>query len=154
MPEDVTPAADISTKSFKATQLDPDKGITWELDAKEGGYSLEKAVGWFKKFSIKLHAADGLDFELEGNNGEYDSTKNEITFSGELKGVTSNGYIVSTERLLLKGKEGTIKSDETVTFVGPFFRITGKGLFMDLNKETLKIIKDVNSLIDRESLNL
>ncbi len=154
IPDKAAPTSDISSENFKVTQTDPDKGITWVLEAEEGDYSLKNEVGRFKKFKIKIHAEDGLDFELEGKNGEYNSSKNEITFSGELEGKTSNDYMVYAEHLLLNGKEGTVKSDDIVTFVGPFFRITGKGLFMDLNRETLKILKDVNSTIDKESLNI
>ena len=154
IPEEVSPAEDFSSKNFEAIQLDPDKGVTWELKAEEAGGSLKEGIGRFKKFRIKLHAEDGLDFDLEGNSGEINRIKDEIIFSGDLKGKTSNGYMVYTEQLLLNDKEGTIKSDDTVTFVGPFFTMTGKGLFMDLNKETLELLKDINSTIDIESLNL
>ena len=151
--EEAAPATDISAKKFKVAQPDSDKGITWTLEADEGEYSLENAVGRFKKFRIKLHTEDGLDFELEGNRGEFDIEKNEVNFSGALKGKTRNGYL-STERLMFQGKEGSLKSDEVVTFVGPFFEMTGKGLFMDLKKETLEILKDQNSTFDKEFLNI
>ena len=152
--DETVPAEDISSKKFNVTQMDSDKGITWTLESDGGDYSLEDRVGRFKKFRIKLHAEDGLDFELEGNSGEYNNEKNEIQFSGELKGQTSNGYMIYTDHLMLQGKDGSLKSDEDVTFVGPFFKITGRGLFMDLKKEKLKIMKDVNSTFDKESLTI
>ena len=152
--EEMVSKTDISAKKFKVAQPDSDKGITWTLEADEGDYSYENEVGRFKKFRIKLHTEEGLDFDLEGKNGEFNIEKNELNFSGELKGKTSNRYVVYAEHLLLKGKEGIIKSDEIVTFVGPFFRMTGKGLFMDMKKETLIILKDGKSTFDKESLNI
>jgi len=78
--------------------------------------------------------------------------KNEIYLSGGLKGKTADGYLLYTERITIQQDENCIKSDEVVTVEGPFFRITGKGLFMDLEKKTLEILKDVNSVFDTGAL--
>lgn len=150
--EETVPAADVSARKFKVTQPDSDKGTTYVLEADEGGYL--NGVGWCKKFRMKLNTKDGLDLELEGNKVEINREKNEIIFSGEIEGKTSDCYLIYTENLIFQEKEGSLKSDEIVTIVGPFFRMTGKGLFVDLKKETIDILKDINSTFDKESLNI
>lgn len=96
----------------------------------------------------------GFDLELEGNSAKYDEAENEIDLSGEIKGKTSNGYMFYTEHMMVNLKENSLKTDEDVTLIGPFFKGTGKGLFIDLEKETLKILKEVISTFDKESLTI
>jgi len=156
--EDTVPAADISAKKFNVTQIDSDKGTIWTLEADELSYSEEDdedEIALLERFRLKFQQEDGLDLELEGMNGKYDSKRNEISISGDIKGKTSNGYIFYTEHIMINLKENSLKTDEAVTFVGPFLKKgTGKGLFIDLEKETLEILKDVISIFDKESLTI
>ncbi len=156
IPDEIVPEADISSKNFKVTQTDPDKGTRLTLEADEGSYYYEKdyEIGRFNRFRLDYQMQNAPGFKIEGNSGEYNKAKNEITLYGELKGITGNGYKIYTERITIQQKENCIKSDETVTLEGPFFKITGKGLFMDMEKKTLKILKDVNSVFYRGSLDI
>jgi lipopolysaccharide export system protein LptC len=61
---------------------------------------------------------------------------------------------MKTEQIIFKQKEGYLETDEMVRLTGQFFSVVGRGLFVDLNKETLKILSDVQTKIDKESLNL
>ena len=155
--DEIVPRADISSEKFNVTLNNSDKGTRWTLEADDFSYS-EKAneddIVQLENFRIKFQQKNGLGLELEGKNGEYNSTKKEITLSGELKGKTSNGYVFYTEHVMVQQKENSLKSDGAVAIIGPFFKITGKGLFIDLEKETLKILSDVKSIFDKESLNL
>jgi LPS export ABC transporter protein LptC len=154
IPEVTVPKADISSENFKVTETDPDRGTKLTLEADEGSYSTEEGdeIGSFKGFRLTYQTKETLDFELEGASGEFDRTKNEINLSGGLKGKTGEGYLIYTERITIQQNENSIKSDEAVIVEGPFFRMTGKGLFMDLGKKTLKILKDGKSTLDKGSL--
>ena len=110
---------------------------------------IQGTPGWER---LTYQSKDGFYFELEGSSGEYNSVKYELNLSGDLKGKTSNGYMLYAERLMIYVKENNIKTDETVTFIGPFFKMKGKGLLIDLEKEIFKILKNVNSTYDKESL--
>lgn len=146
----VVPAEGAGIENFKGTLIDPDKDTVWGLEA-DKAYQKDK-IFLLEGFRLKFQPKDGLDFELEGKHGEINREKNEINLSGELKGKTHNGYVLYAEQLMIQMKENYLKSDGAVTFIGPFFKITGKGLFLDLEKETFKILKDVNSTFDKESL--
>ena len=153
IPDETVSTEGPSGENFKVTLPDPDKGTTWRVEADKASLR-EKDDGTIRLEGLRtiFEQKDGLDFELEGDIGEINSEKNEIYLSGVLKGEISNGYTLYAKQLVIQIKENSIKSDETVTFIGPFFKITGKGLFIDLEKETLKILKDVSSNIDKESL--
>ena len=155
--DEIVPTADLSSKKFKVTLNDPDKATKWILDADKVGYSDEgdkDEIVLLEMFRVKFQQEHGLDFDLEAKNGVYNRPKGEIKLSGEIKGKTGNGYIFYTEDLLIQQDENCLKTDKSVTLVGPFFKVTGKGLFIDLEKETFKILKDVISIFDKESLTI
>ena len=66
-------------ENFKVSLPDPDKGNMWLIEA-DRVFSKEKGaeVKSLDKFRLKYQSGDGLDFELEGSNGEYNSAKYEI----------------------------------------------------------------------------
>ncbi|MGD9160672.1 MAG: LPS export ABC transporter periplasmic protein LptC [Desulfobacteraceae bacterium] len=155
---EIAPTADISAEKLNITQIDPDKDTRWTLGVVKGNYSGkgdENKTARMERFRLKFQQKHGFDLELEGNSAKYnENDNNKIELSGEIKGKTSNGYMFYTEHMMINLKENILNTDEVVTCVGPFFSGTGKGLFIDLDKETLKILKDVISTFDKESLNI
>lgn len=152
---EIEPTADISADKVNITQIDSDKGTVWTFGVVKGNYSGkgdENKTARLERFRVEFKRKHGFDLELEGNSAKYDNAKNEIDLTGEIKGKTSNGYMFYTEHMMIDLKENILNTDEVVTYVGPFFSGTGKGLFIDLDKETLKILKDVISTFDKESL--
>lgn len=150
--KEIIPKEGFKSKNIKVTQTDPNKGATWVLEAKEFKYSKDGDKIQFYKFNINIEPEQDLHIELAGDKGEYNRKTNEINLYGDLKGVTNRGYSLFTDHILFKQKENYLKTDDKVTLIGPFFIIKGKGLFVDLKKETLKILSEVNSKIDKESL--
>lgn len=156
--DEMVPTADISAEKFKVTEIDSDKDTIWVLEA-DGLNSSENEdkdeILLLERFRLKFQKKDGFDLDLEGNNAKYNREKKEIILSGDIKGETSTGYMFNTEHIMINLKENSLKTDEVVTFVGPFLKKgTGKGLFIDLEKETLEILKNVISILDKESLTI
>ena len=155
IPDEIVQESDIRTKEFKVYTPYTDKGITWTLEADEVHYSeKDNETALLEGFRFRYQQRDGLGLELEGKNAEYNSTRDEIILSGEIKGKTSDGYIFYTEHLIFQQKESCLRTDEPVTFEGPIFNMTGNGLVIDLEKETIEMLKDIFSIFDKESLNI
>ena len=119
-------------------QNNPDEGVKWTLDAKEGKFSKDKRHISFKSFRLKLERESRPTFKLEGRGGDYDKVSSEINLWGDLCGYTDNGYSIITERIFIKQNECYVKSEERVKIIGPFFTVTGKGLYFNLEGEILK----------------
>jgi LPS export ABC transporter protein LptC len=143
-----------SLKDIRYFRNTPDNGSKWELETDEVMFSKDGRHIRFNKFSFKLEASDGVFIEMEGNKGDYDKTSGEINLKGDLKGFIDKGYTIYTEHLFFKQNEGYLRTDEAVKLTGPFFIVTGKGLFVDLKKETLRILSDVNTVIEKGSFGL
>ena len=152
--DEIIPEEGLSSKNVEVYQADPDKGAIWHLKADEFNYSKDGQKVQFLKFTMKIEPENDLRIELEGNRGEYNKDTDEISLYGELKGLTDTGYEIYTEHIVFKQDEDCLKTDEMVTFIGPYFTVTGKGLYVDLKSETLEVLSDVNSKIKKEPLNL
>jgi len=150
--EEIIPEEGLISKNIKVSQNDPDEGATWVLEADEFKYSKGGQKIQFNRFNIKIEPENNHLIELEGNKGEYNKDTHEINLYGEVKGLTGTGYEIHTEHILFKQKEDRITSDEKIELVGPYIKLSGKGLYIDFRSETLKILNDVNSKIKKESL--
>ena len=56
------------------------------------------------------------------------------------------------EDIQINEKQGYVKTDKPVKIFGPFFSVKGRGLFIDLEKESIEILSDVTTTIFKESL--
>ena len=142
----------LNLKNIHYIQDNPDEGGRWVLDADEVRFSKDRQHISFNKFRLKLEPENDLSLELVGTSGDYNKISNEINLRGDLEGYTGNGYRIKTEHILYKQKEGYLKTDEPVEITGPLFSVTGRGLRVNLESETIKILFDVTTLIDKRSL--
>ncbi|MEE9609745.1 MAG: LPS export ABC transporter periplasmic protein LptC [Desulfatiglandales bacterium] len=144
----------LSLKDIHYTQNNPDEGMKWILDAKEVKFSKDRTFFSFRNFRLKLEPENRPRVELQGKRGDYNKKSGEINLHGDLQGHTDNGYSIFTEHMVYKEKEGYLKTDQPVKIFGPFFSVAGRGLYFNPEKETLRIISDVTTHINKDSLNL
>ena len=150
----LVPEEGLKLKNIHYTQNDPDKGIKWTLDAKEVKFSKDRTFFSFRDFRLKVEPQERPRIELEGKRGDYDKKSGEINLHGDLLGYTDNGYRIITEHLLYSEKKRYLKTEVPVKIIGPFFTVDGRGLHFNPDKETLRIMSDVTTHINKGSLNL
>lgn len=143
-----------SLKDIHFLRNSPEDGKKWELKAAKVQSSIDGKLIQFNKFEFKVDSADKFSIGMEGNRADYNKTADEIVFKGALKGLTDKGYRIYTEKIHYKHKEGYLNTDEAIKLTGPFFIVTGKGLFVDLKKGTFKIFSDGKTIIEKGSLGL
>ncbi len=133
---------------------DSDDGTKWEIKADDVRQSEDGTQVQFNRFKLRLESSNKLSIEMEGDRADYNRSDEEIVFTGGLKGSTAKGYLIDTEKLVYKLKKDCLESNEEVRVTGPFFVVTGRGLHVDLEKESLKILSNVNALIEKDLLDL
>jgi lipopolysaccharide export system protein LptC len=69
---------------------------------------------------------------------------------GDLIGETEDGYRFTTEQAVYHQKEGYLETDKAVKVSGAFFSVEGKGLLLDVGKETVQVLSNVTTLIHGE----
>ena len=142
----------IKLKDIRYSQDDPKKGMRWVLNAREVKFSEDKKFIIFSDFHLKVEPEKRSFFTLKGNRGEYSKDTGEISLWGNLEGLSGDGYRILTEHLLINERYGHVSTDEPVKIFGPFFSVSGRGLFVDLEEERLKILSDVTTLLNQRSL--
>jgi LPS export ABC transporter protein LptC len=142
----------LKLKNIHYTQNDPDEGMKWILDAMEVKFSKDMKFFSFKDFRLRLEPEERPSIDLEGKMGDYNKNTGEINLHGNLRGNTANGYSIFTQHILYKQNDGYLETEEPVKIFGPSFSLAGRGLYFNPEKEILRIISDVTTRIDGESL--
>jgi len=142
----------LDLKDIHYTQDDPDKGLKWILDASEVRCSGDRNLIVFRNFQLKLKPKNRPLITLTGKRGDYNRESGKITLWGDLKGISGDGYKILTEQMVIDEKSNCLSSEEAVTVYGPFFSVVGRGLFADLKKEQIRVLSDVTTVVQRESL--
>ena len=150
--EGIIPGAGLMLQDIHFAQNNPEKGMSWALDAKSMKSSGDKNAISFNGFRLKITLKDGAFFELTGGKGNYARETGEINLWEDLEGVSGNGYRVETDHMLINEKSGLLSTDKPIKIFGPFFSVEGRGLLVDSEKETLKILSNVTAVIDMEPL--
>jgi LPS export ABC transporter protein LptC len=131
------------------SQDDPNDRVKWFLDAKEAILSDDKQVISFRNFKLRLEPENRPRVELEGEKGAFHRNSGEIHLQGALRGSTDDGYRIVTESAVYSQKKGCLETHDPVKITGPFFSLEGRGLLLNVEKETLLIPSDVTALIDK-----
>ena len=150
--EEVAPKEGLKLKDIHYTQDDPGARIKWVLDAKEVTFSEDRNFIVFHDFRLEVAPEDKPWFKLNGQKGEYSRDSGDMRLWGNLEGSSQNGYRITTELIRINEKQGHMKTDKPVKIHGPFFSVKGRGLFIDLEKESVEILSDVTTTIFKESL--
>jgi len=148
--KDMVSAEGLKLKDIHYRQDDTEDKVRWVLDAEEVQFSEDKKVIRFYGFDLKVEPEGRPGFKLSGKRGTYFKESKKIELWGELKGFYGSRYQIFTEYLLISDNLGRLSTEEPVKVSGPFFTVKGRGLFADLNDETLKILSDVTTTLKEQ----
>jgi LPS export ABC transporter protein LptC len=150
--EEILPDEGLVIKGFQYNQENPDKGIKWALDAEEMRSSSDNNLISFHDFLLTVKSENRPSFELKGEKGDYSRDSGKINLRGNLYGASSDGYRIVTSQILINENTGLLNTDGHVKIFGPFFSIEGQGLIIDVENETIKILSNVTSVINEDSI--
>ncbi len=137
---------------FHYVQNNPEKGMTWILDAKQANTSSDGNVIQFDTFHLTLRTSEDLStFELSGEQGHYTRDIGAIILNGQLEGISGQGYSFYTDALEINEKQGVIRTNKEIRIFGPLFSVKGWGLLLELEQETAKILSNVTAVINGDS---
>ena len=142
----------LKLKDIHYTQDDPEKSLKWVLDAKEVSFSEDRSDIAFQEFQLSLLPDENASFKLKGERGDYSRNTGMIELWGNLEGFSDDGYLMETEYMLVNEKTGQMSSDKPVKISGPYFSVVGKGFFVDMENEKIKILSNVTTTVKKELL--
>lgn len=145
--EEVLSGEGLKLKDMHYAQDDPDRSMKWTLDAKEVRFSEDRTSIVFDDFKLKLKPEGQAVVTLTGRTGDYSRDTGIINLYGDLDAVSEDGYRVVTDYASFNEHTRELTSDKPVKITGPFFSVEGEGLFVDLNKRTMKVLSNVTTVI-------
>lgn len=148
----IVPGEGLNLRNIHYTQDDPDAGMKWVLDAKEVRFSGDKNSIFFYDFRVRLEPQDRPMIQICGDRGDYSRKSGEINLWGNVRGVSEDGYKLVTEHMRIDERKRLVGTDQAVHMSGPFFSVAGTGLRLDLQKETVRILKNVTTTLKQRSL--
>jgi LPS export ABC transporter protein LptC len=137
----------IRLKDIHYVQDDPLHKVKWTLDASEAKLSKDQQVVTFLDFHLALEPENRPRLTVQGKQGEFDKRSGRLVLEGNLIGQTEDGYRFTTEQAIYNHKQGFLETDKPVKISGDLFSIEGNGLFLDVGKETMKILSNATTLI-------
>ncbi len=133
----------------------------WELFATEASGTTD-AQWVLKKVKVQFFSNDDSSFTVTGDVGEVDGTSKDMIVRGHVTTTSSNGYSFNTDSLRYIAKFKQMTSSDNVEMQGPpdqkgtGFKLTGVGLLVDIQKNKMTILDQVeaNKIINQKKFNL
>ena len=126
---------------------DHEDGQGWELIAKEAHFFDTTQIVSLKDVLLKLDSAEDNSYTIRGNEGDYCRKSEEIILKGNVVGRSASGYQLETTQLTYKQKEESVVTDKPVRLTGPFFKVKGDGLHIDLKRNRFMVRRNVFTTI-------
>lgn len=115
----------------------------WELKAKEAHFLHKSQIVALKDVFLKLDSVEKNSFTIKGNEGDYFRESGKIILKGDVIGRSANGYQIETSLLIYRQKDESVETDQPIRVVGPFFRVEGDGLYIDLKTKKFMVKENV-----------
>ncbi|MFO8163169.1 MAG: LPS export ABC transporter periplasmic protein LptC [Thermodesulfobacteriota bacterium] len=119
----------------------------WNLKAKEGHFYDNNQILELTDVFLKLDTGNKNFYTIKGNKGHYWRESGKIVLKGNVLGRSATGYQIETSLLTFRQKDNEVETDDPIQIIGPFFRIKGTGLYIDLIKNKFTVKKDVCTTI-------
>lgn len=150
VPQDKESEQGIRLKDIHYVQDDPAQKVKWVLDASEAKLSKDQQIVTFVNFHVALQPENRPAVTVQGKEGEFDKSTGRLLLQGDILGETEDGYRFTTEQAVYNHKQGCLETDRAVKISGASFSIEGKGLFLDVGKEKLRVLSKVTTLLHGE----
>ncbi len=139
-----TEGADMQLKKIRFVE-DKQGQKTWELEAESVHQYQEQNMMVLEDVKVTFYAKEGRIIYLTGKQGKvYQDSKN-VDLLGDVVLTSSDGYQLKTHSASYRHSEKTVSSGDPVEIDGEQIRLTGKGILVDVEAKTFKILSQVKT---------
>jgi len=118
---------------------------TWELEAKSVQQYQEQNMMVLEDVKVTFYAKEGRTILLTGKQGKvYQDSKN-VELVGDVMLTSSDGYQLKTHSVSYRHAGRVLSTSDPVEIEGEQLRLTGKGMLVDMEAKTFKILSQVKT---------
>jgi LPS export ABC transporter protein LptC len=139
-----TGGADMQLKKVRFVE-DKQGQKTWELEAESVQQYQEQDMMVLEDVKVTFYAKEGRIIYLTAKQGKvYQKTKN-VDLLGDVVLTSSDGYRIKTHSASYRHSEKIVSTSDPVEIDGEQIRLTGKGMLVDVEAKTFKILSQVKT---------
>lgn len=126
---------------------DKDGRKEWELEADSAQHLQGGEVTELEDVKITFYTKDKKIYKAKGKKGKLINKTKDVELTGNVVVTSQNGYELTTTSLNYKADKKQVFTKERVELTGSKMYTEGNGLILDMNKETISILKNVRTVI-------
>jgi LPS export ABC transporter protein LptC len=118
---------------------------TWELEAESVQQYQDQNVMILEGVKVTFYSKDGQTVLLTGNHGKIDQNSKNVDLVGDVVLTSSDGYQLKTHSVSYRHSGRIISTSDPVEIEGEQIRLTGKGMWVNMEDKTFKILSQVKT---------
>ena len=118
---------------------------TWELEAISIRQYQDKNMMLLEDVKLTVYAKDGRSFVVSGKEGKVYQDSKDMELSGNVMLTSSDGYQLRTHSVAYRHEDRRVTSSDVVELEGEQISLRGKGMLVDTERQTFKILSAVKT---------
>ena len=118
---------------------------TWELEAKSIQQYQEEDLMVVEEIKLTFYTEDGRCFTLSGRQGKVNPSTKNMSLVGDVLLTSDDGYRLKTHSVAYHHQERKVTTADPVEIEGSQVRLTGRGMLVDVEAQTFKILNEVKT---------
>lgn len=140
--------ASLTLDGFHVTETAGDE-TRWDLKAARGEYFEDRQLTVLKDVELTFYTRDGRTLTLRGDQGELETGTKDVSIRGNVVATSSDGYRVQTAALQYTNGDRTVRGDGPVALQSRQVDVSGVGVAIDVESQTVEIPSAVESVLRR-----
>jgi len=118
---------------------------TWELEAKTVRLYQDENISVLEDVKVTFYAKEGRTFYLTGKQGKVHQGSKDVELMGDVVLTSNDGYQLKTQSVSYQHSEKIVSTSDPVEIEGEQIRLTGKGMLVNMEAKTFKILSEVKT---------
>jgi LPS export ABC transporter protein LptC len=119
---------------------------TWELEAKAIQQYQGQNILRLEDVKVIFYSRDGRLVTLTGDLGKVHQDSKDMELMGNVVLTSTDGYRLKTQSMSYQHLSKQVKTSDPVEFEGEQITLTGKGMLIDMEAKTFKVLSHVKTL--------
>jgi len=118
---------------------------TWELEAKTIYQYQGQNILLLEDVKVIYYAKDGRSFTLSGDKGKVHQDSKDMELVGNVLLTSTDGYRLKTQSMSYQHLSKQVRTPDPVEFEGEQIHLTGKGMLVDMEAKTFKVLSQAKT---------
>jgi LPS export ABC transporter protein LptC len=118
---------------------------TWELEAKSIQQYQDQNIVMLEEVKVTIYTEEGQSFVLSGRQGKIHQNTKDMELVGDVVLTSNDGYRLKTHSVAYHHHDRKVTTSDSVEIEGKQIRLVGRGMLVDLEARTFKILSQVKT---------